>query len=357
MSKRNCAIDLLRFIFCLVILCDHSELFAGDQVPLFQGGYIGVEFFFIVSGFLMAASAERAEQSPSRSITEDTVSFLRRKLGAILPYYLFAFLLAFFIRQIALAAAPAEIAKDAFYALPELLLLKRLGIGNGRWYNGATWYLSSMFFAMLILYPILRKKRDFFCRILSPVLAVVFLYLRLLEGNGGFVFDLNVRSLFRAIAEICIGCTGYAVCCSMKQKTYTRFGTFFLSILELGGYAVVLIMAFLFKIEAFDSYLLIFLAVSVPVTFSGKSVTGALNAGSGKWQRFCGWLGKFSLVLYLNHRYWSFALREWMAGWDYWSILPVYFLLALVSSLACLWIVDSLKKRVPWGRLIHAKAQ
>ena len=53
----------------------------------------------------------------------------------------------------------------------------------------------------------------------------------------------------------------------------------------------------------------------------------------------------------------SFALREWMAGWDYWSILPVYFLLALVSSLACLWIVDSLKKRVPWGRLIHAKAQ
>ena len=33
-----------------------------------------------------------------------------------------------------------------------------------------------------------------------------------------------------------------------------------------------LIMAFLFKIEAFDSYLLIFLAVSVPVTFSGKAL-------------------------------------------------------------------------------------
>ena len=56
---RNSVIDLLRIIFALLILGYHGRglLSGSDYNGAFYGGYIGVEFFFLVSGFLMAASA------------------------------------------------------------------------------------------------------------------------------------------------------------------------------------------------------------------------------------------------------------------------------------------------------------
>ena len=58
-NKRNGAIDLLKFLFSLMIVIYHGRLFANAENPLFRAGKIGVEFFFIVSGYLMAAKAEK----------------------------------------------------------------------------------------------------------------------------------------------------------------------------------------------------------------------------------------------------------------------------------------------------------
>jgi hypothetical protein len=49
-SKRNGFIDFLKFIFAIIILIHHSWQF----FPILPIGYIGVEFFFLVTGWLMA---------------------------------------------------------------------------------------------------------------------------------------------------------------------------------------------------------------------------------------------------------------------------------------------------------------
>ena len=54
MCKRNGSIDFWKFIFSLVIMSFHSIYFAGDEKFLFYNGANMVEFFFLVSGFLMA---------------------------------------------------------------------------------------------------------------------------------------------------------------------------------------------------------------------------------------------------------------------------------------------------------------
>lgn len=60
MKERNHTIDLLKFIFSLVIMLRHSEMmFQGDMKydhMIFPGGSRAVEFFFIVSGYLIAAA-------------------------------------------------------------------------------------------------------------------------------------------------------------------------------------------------------------------------------------------------------------------------------------------------------------
>lgn len=57
--KRNGKIELLRFLFAVIIVLHHSRQLLGDENCLFLGGSLGVEFFFIVSGYLMMSSIEK----------------------------------------------------------------------------------------------------------------------------------------------------------------------------------------------------------------------------------------------------------------------------------------------------------
>ena len=63
-KKRNGTIDILRFLFCIGILLFHIEKYIFEEPSLKNGihfdffphGSIGVEFFFLVTGWLMAKS-------------------------------------------------------------------------------------------------------------------------------------------------------------------------------------------------------------------------------------------------------------------------------------------------------------
>lgn len=65
--QRNGKIELLRFIFCMAVLLFHCEKYVlgepslekGYHLSLFCHGSMGVEFFFLVSGFLMAKSISK----------------------------------------------------------------------------------------------------------------------------------------------------------------------------------------------------------------------------------------------------------------------------------------------------------
>ena len=57
-KKHNGIISLWKFIFSLVIMIYHAKIFFPEEnIPIFRGGYIGVEFFFLVSGFFLAKKA------------------------------------------------------------------------------------------------------------------------------------------------------------------------------------------------------------------------------------------------------------------------------------------------------------
>ena len=76
--QKNGGIELLCFLFCLIVLLFHEQKYLlgeaslkhGVHLAFFPHGSIGVEFFFVLSGALMASSspASRPTPQPRRSI-------------------------------------------------------------------------------------------------------------------------------------------------------------------------------------------------------------------------------------------------------------------------------------------------
>ena len=70
-EKRNGTIELLRFIFCMVVLFFHisMDIYGTDwrQISwegIFRYGALGVEFFLITSGFFLAKSVNKYSNPP-----------------------------------------------------------------------------------------------------------------------------------------------------------------------------------------------------------------------------------------------------------------------------------------------------
>ena len=90
-TKKNGRIELLRFLFALIILLFHiQKRFAKSPVPMgdtglyfFNHGCIGVEFFFLVSGYLLAAGCYKLRDEPCDFIGTETAGVMWKKIKHI----------------------------------------------------------------------------------------------------------------------------------------------------------------------------------------------------------------------------------------------------------------------------------
>lgn len=87
-TKRVGEIELFRFLLTIVIMILHSQYLLGDDIP-FLSGSLAVEFFFIVSGYLMMASIKKLNNKPINSLANETVGFVWKKYIPSTPKYWF----------------------------------------------------------------------------------------------------------------------------------------------------------------------------------------------------------------------------------------------------------------------------
>ena len=245
--QKNGSVELLRFLFTSVIIFFHINLDLWDQqkviglvggapVTFFMHGNIAVEFFFLVTGWLMAASVYRkirgaggsSEASPAgagirirqkvtiwtraleslRDTLGETAHFVGHKARAILPYYLTACALTPLMRLVTdRSLTPIYFLKR----LPSLLFLERLGLGKA--FIGCTWYLSSMMLALCLAYPLCRRFYRFYTCFAGPVLGCLLLWAMVAQtgslGDIGDWFYITYKTNVRAFAEISIGAASF----------------------------------------------------------------------------------------------------------------------------------------------------
>jgi peptidoglycan/LPS O-acetylase OafA/YrhL len=91
---RNFWLDTCRALAILLVLLSHGRVFLRDALPwtdvLRFGGFIGVELFFVLSGFLIGGILIRMADQPS--IDSLRTFYLRRWLRTLPNYYLFLLL-------------------------------------------------------------------------------------------------------------------------------------------------------------------------------------------------------------------------------------------------------------------------
>ena len=85
--KKSGTIEFYRLIFAVTVLLFHSGAFVKKGEAIFVNGWIGVEFFFIVTGFLMAQTARNTLEYGS--VGEASEKYILKKIGGFwLPFFI-----------------------------------------------------------------------------------------------------------------------------------------------------------------------------------------------------------------------------------------------------------------------------
>lgn len=309
-SKRNGKIDFLRFLFSLIIVIHHSRYLFGDDNCLFLGGSFAVEFFFLVSGYLMMASIEnRARQSSDlSSLGKESLGFVWNKAKSLYPEVLIAWVIAVifvaYARQKSLLGT-AALFIDTFF---ETTFLKMSGVSDTA-LNGVVWYVSSMLLCMLALYPLIRKFPDMMIHVVLPLVVLLGLgYLCSEYGEPrnptlwiGFTFKGNIR----ALSEISLGVLCYRAVQRLSGIELRKLGKILLSLCEWALYGILILYMYFAEPSDRDSFFILVMAVAVSISFSQKGIdTKLFNNG------FFRWLGRCSLPIYLGHTYYAHNLNR-----------------------------------------------
>jgi peptidoglycan/LPS O-acetylase OafA/YrhL len=293
--KRFEALDSWRGIAACLVAFHHLGLSMSghlDELGLIPNSYLFVDFFFVLSGFVIAANYER-RLAEGLSVWR----FALLRFGRLYPLHL-AMLLALVLLRLAHAAsglgAPLPFEPPLWSAdtvAANLLLVHSLHLFNFTSWNGPSWSISVEFYTYLLFaFAVVGCGR----RIVLPLLAVTVasaLALWMLVGTIGTTFDWG---LIRCIFSFSVG----AMTWHAYRAAWLRPGT----VLELTS--IVLIVAFVCQAGHTP------LALAAPAVFAVVVLVFATEAGAvSRLLRAPAlrWLGERSYSIYMVH-----ALVLWL---------------------------------------------
>ena len=211
--SRNCATEFLRFVFCFIIINYHfySHFLKRLDFPnFFARGYMGDEFFFMISGFYLARAAIQTEEKPALW----NVGQLKRRIKKIaLPYYL-TWVFCFFgvrLTRSLTGGTNRSIIIDAANSIYELLFLEMFGFEKGLYSNDVAWFFSALLIVTFLLGFLAARYKKGFALYGAPLIAlfsygILSLHYDLLHNPYLLIPNTFVlKGLVRALAAVCVG--------------------------------------------------------------------------------------------------------------------------------------------------------
>jgi len=141
-NPRFVALDSWRGICACMVALFHFDVFSHlSFLPFVRHAYLFVDFFFVLSGFVIAANY-RARLADGFG----TGRFMVLRLGRVYPLHLVTLLLF-----IPIDAAKDGVSANLFQAIvTNVFLLQGLGINPQNWLNFVSWSISTEFIAYMI---------------------------------------------------------------------------------------------------------------------------------------------------------------------------------------------------------------
>lgn len=296
-EKRNGYVSLWKFIFaCVIVLFHCSSLYPNWNNFFVKGGYIAVEYFFIITGFYMT---KKALKKSTKNIGKETIEYVWKLIKKLIPFLVIAYVISISSKIIFESHKTYEWINSIW----NLLLLRQVGFQSLS-FNNHLWYLTSLIIGILITYPALKKYKENFIYIASPLIVMFGLgYLSKTFGGRGLDQALHVwdkiwyTGTIRAIIELNIGCIIYLINKNLKKIEYTKLGKILFTIAGNGLLVLVILMIQLLdNSRNYDYIMLLFITIAITIIVSDKTLDIKLLSN-----KIIYYLEKLSMPMYINH--------------------------------------------------------
>ena len=342
LNKQNYCIDFYRFVFSLIIVFYHSWMFTGKfGEGVFNFGFLAVDFYFIVSGYLMMNSMEKqGKLKKNENVYMGSFNFVFNKIKKIFPALLLTFIIGLgFVYGKGLINIKDVLLSDA---IPELL---QLGVfGYSMPINLSWWYLSVMYFVFLILYPIIGLHKDKYIYYIAPLILGLTMALVLSIPIGihdalgkNFVF---INGFYNGIIFIILGNISYEISKKFREKS-KKTDKKQKILLTLFEQTIYIILILTFNYNFLNTTIIAFmLLIAISLTFSNITYSPKIFA-STIWKK----LGNYGFYVYLCHiSIRTFFMRH--NNYIYSDMLSKYLLVSFVTGLVIYIMIDVVYKRI-----------
>ncbi len=324
MSKRNSYLDVAKFLFSIIIVLYHFDVF-------FFGGYIVVEAFFMISGYFLMRSMARSDDT--LPLGEQTVRFVWHKYKSLI-YFLIPSAIIGCIAYIWIIPRDTEsVIMQATLMIFEMIPLQAAGY-SGFFATGVAWYLSALLLASMIVFPMAKRWKTGFSLWLAPLAAIlIYGYLavnfRNMDVPNLWIVGLFHSGMFRAIAGLCAGCFLYECSTRLENRRVSVGGRVVMTMLEVVGWGYCIFVMNQYPKSIYDAAVVFVMFGLLLIGINRYSYLTYLIQFS--WTKH---LATVSTVVYLNHYYWGRLIATCCAELPKNQQLLLYFALIAASSLA-----------------------
>ncbi len=264
--KLRC-LEAMRFIFMTMICLWHYQ----GRHGLMTHGYIGVEFFFILSGILLFKSYDKINPlSP--------LDYSIKKFKRFFPKYFAGLIISFCVLSLGphlLKNDFSSIFNDILRIIPEAFMIQNVGFYQGG-INYPLWYLCVLLVGGGLIYSLLYLYKNGAINLFIPVLIIATYSLLVSNSPNHSLENFNTIGVIylpmaRGCADIGLGVLiGYLV----KEKSiYFKRNISIINLLAIGAFAMSIVSHFL--LYDIDVYTLIFFTLLlidclIPGSLMGK---------------------------------------------------------------------------------------
>lgn len=319
--KRNSILGLWKFIAALLILGHHANIFWSDGNYPAHGGYIYVEFFFLLSGYYFMRYLEENKAYGGGYI------YVWRKIKKLFPYTTIAFIIHYILECIYSGSIKGVL--KTIWKLPlEILYLTNLHITSSR--MGQLWYIAAMLFCLFLLTYIYSRYEDFYKNVLIWVFPVLWYACTYMTyhciGNRGVFLDL-----FRAAANLLLGGLIYiGISKTQALPMRTNICRYMATLVEWSAFLLSVFLTYKFYRKDYDFFIVFLFIICIYIFQAGY----ACKISS----RFLDWLGEISTTIYIVHITVRMGIQNWFSYLDLSDKYLLYYSVCLIYAVI-LWKV------------------
>ena len=302
-NNRIASVEFWRFLFTVLVCWYHLEIYFSSG-KLFPSGTSAVEFFFVLSGFLLALSAghhfeKHPEPLSPREASAMAVQFVWKKIKAIFPVLFMVLIL-----HIALNGGGYS-RKDwldaALNSEWDLLFMvgTPFGYQNGMCPIVPLWFLTALFIAGYV-YCYMLYRNFHFTLYLAPLIGVLlYSYFTL---NSSLTLDFYAKMGFltagtvKAFAEMALGMAMYRLCTYLQTRKLRPVWGVLCTALML--FSIYRYFTLTIKVNVgMDNFRrIVYIMIIILLSFLNQDViTDLFN------NRFSRLLGSISMTMYICH--------------------------------------------------------